>query len=688
MFKSPTSLLKARSVAIVGASERAVWSTNLWTNLKEYGFDGPVYPINPARDEIWDVECFPDFASLPEPVDLALVVIPAEPALAALEEGAAHGLKAALVFSAKIGEGDDEEDIARGEALAALCDRSGLRACGPNCMGAASLHNRLIVHPHPTMRTLEPGSVGLVLQSGGAAHNWVHWATERGIKFSHVITSGNEIDLTLADYVNYLVDDENTQTISLFIEAIRRPGDFMAAAARALEAGKPIVALKTGRNEASRQSALSHTGAVCGDFDAYLAMCERYGIVNCRTYEEMVETTLAFQGGRIPQGRRMALVTISGGIVDLLHDYIEDLGAQVPAFGNKTVQRLEERVKHGISVSNPLDAGGGGMFLPHIAAPICEAVMEDDDIDMVAWTMRLPMTEAQAPDPTPLLDVFEKSEKPAFAFERLTYRVTDTGRAYQEKIGVPFLQGLDLTLRTLDNLGFYGERNGRTVPALPKPTGKKDNCNEGNLVSALAGYGVTEPKNSFVTSGDEAIAAAQEIGFPVALKIVSPEFSHKTEVGGVALDLRSETEVADAVKALAEATSSAGGSLSGFLVQEMVSGVEAIVGVREDEFYGPVLLLGAGGILVELAQDTAFRMLPVEPDDVHAMLGELKLSQLLAGVRGRPPGDKDALVAAVCALSQFYLDHRDWLAEIEINPLMVLEEGGGVRAVDIRAVPR
>ena len=270
------------------------------------------------------------------------MVIPAGPALAALRDGVEHGLKAALVFSAKIGEGDDEEDIARGRELAALCEETGLRACGPNCMGAASLHNKLIVHPHPSMRTLEPGSVGLVLQSGGAGHHWVHWATARGIKFSYVITSGNEIDLTLADYVDYLIDDENTGTIALFIEAIRRPGDFMAAAARALEAGKPIVALKTGRNEKARRSALSHTGAVCGDFDAYLAMCERYGIVNCRTYEEMVETTLAFQGGRIPKGRRMGLLTISGGICDLLHDYIEENGTQVPYFGPETVSRLED----------------------------------------------------------------------------------------------------------------------------------------------------------------------------------------------------------------------------------------------------------------------------------------------------------------------------------------------------------
>lgn len=302
--------------------------------------------------------------------------------------------------------------------------------------------------------------------------------------------------------------------------------------------------------------------------------------------------------------------------------------------------------------------------------------------------MRLPASEAQAPDPTPMLEVIGKSDKPVFAFERLTYQVSDARRAYQDKIGVPFLQGLDLTLKTLDNLGFYGERKGRGVAVLPDPTGREADCSEENLASVLAAYGVPAPQSAVAAGAETAAAAACEIGFPVALKILSPEFSHKTDIGGVALDLNSEAEVVSAARRLADATAAAGGTLTGFLVQEMVAGVEAIVGIREDAFYGPVLVLGAGGILIELTDDTAFRLLPVEPGVVEAMLAELKLSKLLAGVRGRVPADRDALVEAVCGLSCFYLDHRPWLAEIEINPLMVLEEGTGVRAVDVRAVPR
>ena len=358
-FRSPAPLLDAKSIAIVGASERGEWPSAIYTNLKEQGFPGAVYPINPGRDEIWGERCYPDFASLPEPVDLALVIVPGAAVLPVLEEGTVNGLKSAVVFAANIGEGDDPESVARGRALSDLCERTGLRACGPNCMGLVSPHTKVFAYPNKALCRLPAGNVAAVFQSGGAMMHWAAAAGARGIRFSHMITSGNEIDLVLADYVDYLVDDPNTGIIVLLVEAIRRPEAFMQGAIRALAARKPIIALKTGRNEASQQSALSHTGAVCGDFDAYLAMCERLGIVNCPTYEALIETVLAFQGGRYPKGGRIGFMTISGGVVDMLHDYIEQHGAQVPDFAPETKAALADLVNPGMKLRNPLDGGGG-----------------------------------------------------------------------------------------------------------------------------------------------------------------------------------------------------------------------------------------------------------------------------------------------------------------------------------------
>jgi len=688
LFRSPAALLEAKSIAIVGASERGEWPSAIYSNLKEQGFAGPVYPVNPGRDEIWGARCYPDFGSLPEPVDLALVVIPGAAVLPVLEEGVANGLKSAVVFTARIGEGDDPESVARGLALSDLCERTGLRACGPNCMGLISARNRVFAYPNRALCRLPAGNVAAVFQSGGAMMHWAAAAGARGIRFSHMITSGNEIDLALADYVDYLVDDPETGIVVLLVEAIRRPEAFMQAAIRALAAGKPIIALKTGRNAASREAALSHTGAVCGDFDAWLAMCERLGIVNCPTYEALIETVLAFQGGRYPKGGRIGLMTISGGVVDMLHDYIEQHGAQVPDFTPGTKAALADLVNPGMKVRNPLDGGGGAGFGPAQAARVCGIAADDPNIDMVAWTMRLPGDRTSFRDPAPLQDLLAGTDKPILAFERSAYTPTADDLDFQRETGIPFLQGLEATVGALTRLGFYGERVNRPMEPLAGPAPRVAALDDNAIAAALADAGVPGPAGAEAATPEEAAAAAREIGFPVALKIRSAQILHKTEAGGVRLHLSSPDEVARAARDMAGSAHRAmpGAHVDGYEIQEMVSGVEILVGCRTDPLYGPLIALGAGGVLVELFRDVAFRLLPVTPAIVEAMLDELKSAALLDGYRGAKPADRAALIAAVCAIGGFFLDNRSWLREIEINPLTVLAAGRGVRAVDIRPI--
>ncbi|MHA1108066.1 MAG: acetate--CoA ligase family protein [Alphaproteobacteria bacterium] len=689
MFRSPAPLLQARSVAIVGASERARWPVSIHSNLVNAGYEGKIYPINPGRDQVWGVKCYPDFASLPEAPDLALIIIPAALIQQTLEEGVAHGLKSALVYASGIGEGNDPEFHARGEALRALCEDSGLVACGPNCMGTVSSREKLFLYPNPDFNKLEPGPVGAVFQSGGSLQHWCRTSAERGVRFSYAVSSGNELSLDAADYINFMVDDEHTKLIALFMEGIRRPEAFKEAARRALAAGKPILVVKAGRTEESRQAAKSHTGAIAGDYDVFNAMCERYGIVNCGTMDDMIETALAFQAGRLPKGDGMAFMTNSGGVVDLLYDYAADEEARLPTFSTATKTAIRDLVGPDMPIRNPMDNGQAGFANAQNYMKVCAAVAADPKIHMLAFEARTAKAAGGTP-PETYRYLVEHSDIPVFAFNRMEYAPNEYGVAYQKECGLSFLQSMPESLRAMKALAFYAKRKGRRINALPKPNGKQADTAAKGLERALGRAGLRPPRSAFASSAAGAAAAAKRIGFPVALKIVSPQFTHKTEIGGVKLNLASAAEVRNEAIALAKAIRKRDrkADIEGFLVQEMVSGVEIILGVRDDPLYGPMMVLGAGGILVELVEDTAFRLLPVGAADARAMIRELRVAKLLKGFRGAPPADVEALVKAVVGLSKFYLAHRPFLADLEINPLMVLAKGKGVRAVDVRPIAR
>lgn len=689
MFTSPESILRARSVAIVGASERAKWPTSIFSSLRDAGYPGKVYPINPRYETVWGVRCYPNFAALPEPAEHALVIIPAGAVQATLEEAAAHGLKSATVYAASIGEGHDPEIVARGAALKDLCRRTGLVVGGPNCMGAVSVREKAYFYPNVDLAQIPAGPVGVVFQSGGTLQFWCQTGAARGLKFSYMISSGNELGVDLADYVNFLVEDEHTKSIALFIEGIRRPEAFMAAANKALAAGKPIVAIKTGRSQRSRAAAQSHTGAIAGDYQAFEAMCARYGVTVCASLDEMVEVALAFQYTKRPKGNRVGWITTSGGTVDLLYDYMDgERAIAMPDYAAATVAAIQPHIPPEMLPKNPLDSGIPSTM--EAAAKICAAVAADPAIDMLCWAAQLPggSGKRKVVDPQPMLDVMAKTDKPIVAFGRMSYPLTQTGLDFQDRIGIAHLQGLPPTIKALGALAAFGAREGRKVPDLPPASGWRDATLGDALAASLASHGIASPKSLFVKTAGEAADAAHDIGFPVALKIVSAELSHKTEVGGVLLNLRSSTEVMAGAQDLAARVQRASGTakLDGYLLQQMVSGVEVILGARTDPLYGPVLVVGSGGIMVELIQDVALRLLPVGAEEAREMIAGLKLAKQLAGYRGKPEADMDALVKAVCGLSDFYLAHRNWLADIEINPLIVLPKGQGVRAVDVRPI--
>ncbi len=679
-IRSPVSLLRAASVAIVGASERARWASQIFANLRQFGYGGRIVLINPRQQTVFGEPCLPSLRDLSEPVDHAMVIVPAPHVPDVLSDAEAVGVKSATVYAASVGDGDSEASWTRGAWLKNFVARSRLRVSGPNCMGSYSYREKLFAYPNTELCTVPPGPVGGVFQSGGTLQFWLKSAAERGLRFSYAVSSGNEADLDLADFLDFLVDDPHTRQIVLFIEGIRRPQAFMHAAGRALAAGKPVLAIKTGATVRSRSAARSHTGAIGGDYAAYLAMCERYGIVNCRSLDELLETTLAFQCGRLPKGPRLGFVTTSGGTVDLLLDYAESEGAIIPEFSAATNAALLPYVQEGIAPKNPLDTGIPTNLKD--AADQIEIVARDPAVDIVGWAAPLPGKGDNWKDVHELRRVLAATDKPVIAFGRMIHQMPPEGIAVQDQAGFPFLQGQQPLLRALNALWFYAQRAGRAPAVLP-PAPPSD-LTPDNLEATLARYGITPPQSRSANGAAATAEAAAAIGFPVALKIRSADIVHKTEAGGVKLNLRSRQEVLDAADAMLEAAHAAHpkARIDGFLVQQMMSGIETIVGAHSDPLYGPLLLVGAGGIMVELVHDVALRLLPLDARDITAMIDGLKLAHLLAGYRGRPAANRAALEASALALAGFYLDHRARIAEIEINPLMVSAQGAV--AVDVR----
>jgi acetate---CoA ligase (ADP-forming) len=692
VFRAVDYLLRAKSIAIIGASDssRGGWAQEIYDNLEYCGFPTKLYLVNPKRREVWGRKVYPNFSAIAEPVDLALTIIPSPGIPDTLAEAAEQGLKCALIYAAQFGEGGDAEGKKRADALLKLSEKYGLRVSGPNCMGSLAIRERLLLYPAKRVRSLAPGSVGVVFQSGGTFQFWLQQAALRGLDFSYAISSGNELDLDLADYINFLVEDEHTKIIACLVEGIRRPQAFMAAAEKALTANKPIAVVKVGRSERGKAATASHTGAIASDDAVFNAVCQKYGILRCPSLDDLTETCLALLQGRLPNGGRIAMVCYSGGAKGLMLDYASDEAAEMASLTAETRARLPAMIDPGLAPENPLDVGPSvGVQAPKFAE-ICKVICADPTVDLITVQGLMPIAASDPYNPAPLRDVFASTDKPVLAFGRISQNSTEISRKYQSETGVPFIQGLPETVRALQSLVRYAETLRRGIDAMSDPCGSAENLEGAAFSRLLSAYGLTLPKSAQAATVDDAVVQGIRIGFPVALKIVSPQASHKTEVGGVSLGLRDGAAVRAAADAMMRQLRAHApqAQIDGFLVQEMVDGAEIILGVREDPQFGPFMLVGLGGVMAEAMRDVAIRLLPIDEDTARQMIQSLRGAALLGPFRGRPARDIEALTQAITGLSRMFLDHRPWLSDLEINPLMTLGRGEGVRAVDIRVLRR
>ncbi|MCA0405353.1 MAG: acetate--CoA ligase family protein [Proteobacteria bacterium] len=682
-------LFKPRSVAVIGASgDPSKTAGRPIAYLRKHGFSGEIYPVNPRVESIDGLKCYPDIASLPAAPDVAMICLGAERAIAAVRELSQRGTLAAIVLASGYGE-TGEEGMRRQQELIEAA--GSMRILGPNTIGLVNLTDDIPLSASGAleMEKFPAGAIGLVSQSGGILGALLSRAAARGIGMSKLVSTSNEVDLELADFIDYLVDDEATRVIALYVETVRNPEKFRAACLRAANAGKPVVAFKIGRSEAGARAAVSHTGALAGADRMYDALFKQVGVIRAQTFADFIDIPAALASGRILKGNRVAVLTSTGGAGTLISDAMGVSGFETPAPDAETAERLRA-LQTGDEAAldrNPIDVTLAGLK-PDLLRGAINTLLASPSYDalvIIVGSSALAMPELMV---GAIKDCLPNSDKPVFAY--VSPHAPNLAALLNER-GVPAYVAPESCAAALDAMlqvaswqsPAVNGTKAATVSVSDVPGGSLDEAQAKDL---FARFGLPGVRETIVTTPEEAIIAAKSLGERVVIKILSGEITHKSDIGGVAVGVPAAEAGARLTAMIAEVKAKAGFTPTRFLVQEMVSGgTEVILGVHRDSL-GTGILLGMGGVQAELFKDTTLRLVPscgeLSRDDALSMARELKTWPLLDGFRGRPKADVGALASAIVAFSRMASQLGDKLVEAEINPIFVLPEGQGVRAAD------
>jgi len=693
------AIFQPRSIAILGAStDAAKIGGRPAAFLRKYGYPGAVYPVNPRATEVQGYPCYASVADLPEVPDLVIVALSAEVVPDALAECAARGVKGAVVFSSGFSEmGEAGEALQR--RIRSIAHETGLRVLGPNCLGAVSVVERAISTFSIVVENAMPsaGPVGIVSQSGYLGSYTMMLVSERGTGVSRFMTTGNEADVDAADGIAFMARDPLTKVILCILETCRAPARLISALNQARAAGKPVIVLKIGASEAGQAAAASHTGALAGSdqvFDAVLRDCAAYRV---RSLEELVDLgqALASVGiERLPKGRRIAVLVASGGFGVMLADAATQRGLTLPTTSEEIQRRITEIVPYA-APRNPIDATAQMAAKGEVLGDMLSAALDDPNFDtlvlLISSSMFVPRLRSiytQA-----LVDMRAKYPDRVIA---LSLHGPADAVAELGALGFPCTDGVDATCAVV--AGMAGVRALLAQPVLPRPLlpslpplpARSVLATEYGAKQVLAAAGLPILPERVAATADEAAVLAAEIGFPVVLKIISSDLPHKTEVGGIALGLADAQAVREAAAQMLVRVRAAAPAarIEGLLVAPMIKGgTELILGSTQDAVFGPVVMIGLGGIYAELLRDVAVRPAPVTAAEAEAMLRGLKSFPLLDGARGLPKADVAATVQAIVALSQFAAVHAGSIAAVDINPLLVRQAGDGAVALDALIVP-
>jgi len=694
-----------RSIAIIGASQDLVSiSGQPLKHLVAHQYAGKLFPVNPKYQEVLGVKCYPSLAALPEAPDLALVVVNASRVADTLRACGKLGVPYAIVFSSGFSE-TGGKGVAMQRELAGIAAEFNIGIIGPNCQGMIN----------PTARVYagfgsifgdeyEPGRISMVSQSGGFGFSVMNLAAlDGGLHFRQMVTTGNEIGVSSLDFIEYFIDDAYTDIIACYIEGLKDAHRLIEVGNRALAKKKPIFAWKVGNTEQGQKAAASHTANLGGEMALYKAAFHQAGIIQVDDIQDVIDYSLAFQCGKLPAGNRVAIITISGGAGILMTDECVARGMQVPPLAAATTDKLRDIVPSFGSLVNPIDVTAAIFSDLSMIGRTLNAVLDDPNVDSIAMINASLMGDLAASVAREIVAVAKHSRKPIFLAWSARDSVAPEAYAMLDAEKIPHYKSPVRCGRALSALSWYAEALRRadatradtppvitSVKAREMLAGRTDDVTEFAAKQVLAQYGICVTREELATSREQAVALAQRIGYPVVMKIQSPDISHKTEAKAVRLGIASDAAVAAAYDEILRNAKAykQDARIDGVLVQEMVSGgIEAILGVTNDKLFGPAVMFGLGGIFAEVLKDVAFRIAPVTKAAALEMVAEIKGYAVLTGARGAAPADVDALADTIVRLSALALDLKDQIAELDINPLFVFPKGQGVKAGDALIKP-
>jgi acetyltransferase len=683
MEDSFDDIFKPRSIGIIGTSrKKGTLGREILHNLLTYGFNGPIYPINPKAEYVHSMKCYPSILDIPYPIDLAIIVVPKHLVKKVLIECGEKGVKGVVVITAGFKEvGDAGRKMER--ELVEILKKYNMRMIGPNCMGIINTDD--VTRMNATFASEDPleGNIGFLSQSGALGVVILEYAKELGIGFSKFVSMGNKADISANDLLKYLENDDNTNIILLYIESFGNPRNFTKIARR-ISKKKPILAVKSGRTFAGAKAASSHTGALVGLDVAVDALFDQCGVLRANTVEELFDYALAFNNQPLPKGDRVAILTNAGGPGILATDACFGLGLKIPEFEPATIKKLKKHLPEDSSVTNPVDLLAEANEESYGVS--LEALLKDKNVDAVISIFVPPLNLDPMSIALTMSSVSSKYDKPVLGCfmvrEDLIAKIPDI-----RKLSIPIYIFPESAAKALSAMHTFWKIqqqkpgkiksfkvNRRKVRKIIDDALCRDECqlNNVDVQEILKCYGFQFPEVHFAENLDDAVKVARKIGYPVVMKIESTDIIHKSDIGGIVIDIRNEQELRKEHKAMISRVKKQmrGARIDGVQIQQMVKGgKELILGMTLDDNFGPLVMVGLGGIYVEVIKDINFRIVPITDEDAREMVSELKGYKLLTGVRGEKPINMNLLTEHIQRLSQLVSDFHE-IEQLDINPIV------------------
>ncbi|HEY5130886.1 MAG TPA: acetate--CoA ligase family protein [Bradyrhizobium sp.] len=690
------AMLHPRNIVLVGATDKpGNYAERIWNNLIKYKFEGGLYPVNARRETIWGVPCYKDFASLPDKPDHVLVLVPARFAVQVIRDAAAAGARSATIVTSGFSELQDEESQKlAGELQQAIRD-TGLAVTGPNCLGNLSASEKMFTNIDDRIVTMEAGPVAIAGQSGAIVMAIRQALEDRGVGVGYMVTTGNEAGLETPDLISYFAADPSIRVIVVYLEGVRNTKVFREACKAARAAGKPVIALKLGASEGGRAAAMAHTGALAGSIETFDAISTREGVIRVRGLDELIETTECFVHAEPPKGNRLAAVTLSGGKRGLLIDAFSSAGLNFASLSKSTSDKLAKMLGPGSIVGNPLDAGFAAVVNPSVYMQSIRIMIDDPDTDIVIIDSELPKAphELRERNLRIVNEMAGAASKPVVYISTMSIGFTEFTKGLRKQLPhIAVMQGLDRAVGAIKSLIDYASLR-KVVPDIVSSSSASARATlEKTLKHArgaaldevaskklLRAYGIPVSKEEIAQTAADAVKIAKKIGFPVVAKVVSAEILHKSDIGGVVLNLNSPAEVKKAFTDITARVKKLKNTpkLEGILIAQQVKAeLELVIGSALDAEMGPVVLFGTGGVDIELMKDVALAGAPLDTAEAQELINRTKAGVKIKGYRGKPALHEASAVRALVGLSNLMADAGTRIASIDINPFLINERTG------------